>query len=233
MKKIVIFICAVLILCSSCGKNGKFLSVTGTGTVEFDPNLVKFSVTAEHTSLILTESVSQTKNTVMGILEVCRAFGVEDKDIKSSYISTNQVYRWQNDTGKRILEGYSSSQTTDITFRSLERLEEFTASIFRQDIASMNRMEFGHSDRRSFEEEATLLALDNAREEASKMAERMGVKLGDVIYISDSRVDYSGYREFSNAPVMYAKSSADSAGVVASPGLLYATGTVNVRFRIK
>ena len=231
-KKLVIFICIVLFLCSSCAKNGKFLTVTGVGTTEFDPNLVNFSITVEHISPILTDSVAKTKSGVMGILEVCHTFGVSEQDIKSSHISTNQVFHWQNDTGKRVLEGYSSSQTTNITFRTLEKLEEFTAALFKQDIASMNRMEFGHSDSSSFESEATLKALDNAKEEAGKIADRMGVKLGEVIYISDNGADYSGYRESINSPMMFAKASADS-GVVASPGLLSVTRSVLVKYRIK
>lgn len=231
-KKSVIFICIVLFLCSSCAKNGKFLTVTGVGTADFDPNLVNFSITVEHTSPILTDSVAKTKSGVMGILEVCRTFGVSEQDIKSSHISTSQVFHWQNDTGKRVLEGYSSSQTTNITFRTLEKLEEFTAALFKQDIASMNRMEFGHSDSSSFESEATLKALDNAKEEAGKIADRMGVKLGEVIYISDNGADYSGYRESINSPMMFAKASADS-GVVASPGLLSVTRSVLVKYRIK
>ena len=75
------------------------------------------------------------------------------------------------------------------------------------------------------------MALDNAKAAAEKMAQRMGVKLGDVLYISDSGVDYSGYRE-SNGPMLYAKAAADG-GVVASPGILSVTRNVLVKFQIK
>ena len=134
---------------------------------------------------------------------------------------------------KKVFDGYASNQTTDIIFRDLDKLEEFTAQLMKLDIANMNRMEFDHSDRTGFESEANLVALDNAKEAAEKMAKRMGVKLGDVLYISDSGVDYSGYREFSNAPMMYAKASADTGGVVASPGILSVTRNVLVKFAIK
>ncbi len=231
MKKIVIFLCAVLILCSSCDKNSKFISVTGTGSVTFVPDLVKFSLTVRQTDPILANSVSKTKNEIVRILNICSKYGVKDEDIKSSWISTNQEFHWQTD--KKVFDGYASNQTTDIIFRDLDKLEEFTAQLMKLDIANMNRMEFDHSDRTGFESEANLVALDNAKEAAEKMAKRMGVKLGDVLYISDSGVDYSGYREFSNAPMMYAKSSADTGGVVASPGILSVTRNVLVKFAIK
>ena len=187
MKKIVIFICVVLILCSSCDKNSKFISVSGTGSVTFVPNLVKFSLTVRQTDPVLANSVAKTKNAVVKILDICSRFGVKDEDIKSSWISTNQEYHWQQD--KRVFDGYASNQTTDIIFRDLDKLEEFTAQLMKLDIASMNRMEFDHSDRSGFESEACLAALDNAKEAAAKMAQRMGVKLGDVLYISDTGVD--------------------------------------------
>ena len=231
MKKIVIFLCAVLILCSSCDKNSKFISVTGTGSVTFVPDLVKFSLTVRQTDPILANSVSKTKNEIVKILNICSKYGVKDEDIKSSWISTNQEFHWQTD--KKVFDGYASNQTTDIIFRDLDKLEEFTAQLMKLDIANMNRMEFDHSDRTGFESEANLVALDNAKEAAEKMAKRMGVKLGDVLYISDSGVDYSGYREFSNAPMMYAKASADTGGVVASPGILSVTRNVLVKFAIK
>lgn len=229
MKKIVIFICVVLILCSSCDKNSKFISVSGTGSVTFVPNLVKFSLTVRQADPVLANSVAKTKDAVVKILDICSKFGVKDEDIKSSWVSTNQEYHWQQD--KRVFDGYASNQTTDIIFRDLDRLEEFTAQLMKLDIASMNRMEFDHSDRSGFESEACLAALDNAKEAAAKMAQRMGVKLGDVLYISDSGVDYSGYRE-SNSPMMYAKAAADG-GVVASPGILSVTRNVLVKFQIK
>ena len=231
MKKIVIFLCTVLILCSSCDKNSKFLSVTGTGSVTFVPDLVKFSLTVRQTDPVLANSVSKTKNEVVKILDICAKFGVKEEDIKSSWISTNQEFHWQTD--KKVFDGYASNQTTDIIFRDLDKLEEFTSQLMMLDIANMNRMEFDHSDRTGFESEANLVALDNAKEAAAKMAERMGVKLGDVLYISDSGVDYSGYREFSNAPMMYAKAAADAGGVVASPGILSVTRNVLVKFAIK
>ena len=231
MKKIVIFLCAVLILCSSCDKNSKFISVTGTGSITFVPNLVKFSLTVRQTDPVLANSVSKTKNEVVKILDICAKFGVKEEDIKSSWISTNQEFHWQTD--KKVFDGYASNQTTDIIFRDLDKLEEFTSQLMMLDIANMNRMEFDHSDRTGFESEANLVALDNAKEAAAKMAERMGVKLGDVLYISDSGVDYSGYREFSNAPMMYAKAAADAGGVVASPGILSVTRNVLVKFAIK
>ena len=230
MKKIVIFICVVLILCSSCDKYSKFISISGTGSVTFVPNLVKFSLTVRQTDPVLANSVSKTKNEVVKILDICAKYGVKEEDIKSSWISTNQEYHWQSD--KKVFDGYASNQSTDIIFRDLDKLEEFTAQLMMLDIANMNRMEFDHSDRTGFESEACLVALDNAKEAAAKMAQRMGVKLGDVLYISDSGVDYSGYREFSNAPMMYAKAAADG-GVVASPGILSVTRNVLVKFAIK
>ncbi|MBP5739617.1 MAG: SIMPL domain-containing protein, partial [Spirochaetia bacterium] len=136
MKKIVIFLCAVLILCSSCDKNSKFLSVTGTGSVTFVPNLVKFSLTVRQTDPVLANSVSKTKNEVVKILDLCTKYGVKDEDIKSSWISTNQEYHWQTD--KKVFDGYASNQTTDIIFRDLDKLEEFTAQLMRLDIANMN-----------------------------------------------------------------------------------------------
>ena len=229
MKKFVIFLCAVLILCSSCDKNSKFLTVTGTGSVTFVPNLVKFSVTVRQTDQVMANSVAKTKDAVVKMLDICHKYGVKDEDIKSSWISTNQEYHWQSD--KKVFDGYVSNQTTDIIFRDLDKLEEFTAQLMMLDLASMNRMEFDHSDRSSFETEANLVALDNAKEAATKIAQRMGVKLGDVLYISDNGVDYSGYRE-SNGPMLYAKASADG-GVVASPGILSVTRSVLVKFAIK
>ena len=229
MKKIVIFLCTVLILCSSCDKNSKFISVNGTGSVTFVPNLVKFSVTVRQTDPILANSVAKTKDAVMKMLDICSKFGIKEEDIKSSWISTSQEYHWQSD--KKVFDGYASNQSTDIIFRDLDKLEEFTAQLMKLDIASMNRMEFDHSNRTGFESEACLVALDNAKEAAAKMAQRMGVKLGDVLYISDSGVDYSGYRE-SNGPMLYAKSAADG-GVVASPGILSVTRNVLVKFAIK
>lgn len=233
MKRNFFLFITVILLISSCtakDQKDKTVNVSGTGTVTFVPDMVRISVHVQNINNRLEDSLIQTKETISGILDICKKYNIDDKDIKSSYISTNKEYNWISIESRSVFKGYSASQNTEIVFRNLERLEDFSGELLKLKITSMNSLIFDHSERNKYEAEANLLALDNAKKTAEKIAERMNVKLEEVIYIADS--DYADNYDYADYNISaYSKSM--RAGVLASPGILSTSKKVLVKYKIK
>ena len=101
-------------------------------------------------------------------------------------------------------------------------------------VYSLRDFKYSHSKKSEFESEANLLALDDAKAAAEKMAERMNVKIGDVLYISD--VDASEplyYYQDSYDIASLNKSLNRSSGFIIAPGILASEKNVVVTFEIE
>ncbi len=232
------FLCAILLfstllLCISCSNNkAKVIKVYGNGEVTYIPDTVTMTVKLKNVKSVLRDAVADTNATSKKILSLCKEYSIPDEDIKTSYIETGKEYEWQN--SKNVFIGYKSEQTFQITFKELNKIEEFSGDILALQVYSLGNFNYSHSKKIEFESEANLLALDDAKLAAEKMAERMNVKLGEVVYISDvDTKEPSYYYDYSYDAVSLNKSLNSSSGFVVAPGILASKKTVVVTFAIK
>lgn len=236
MKKnlFIMILCISIFTSFSCNNSKtRVIAVSGSGEVTYLPDMVTMTVTVKKVNPTLQESVDQTKESISEIMKVCKDYAIPDIDIKTSFAQTGKEYTWENN--KQVFAGYKAEQTTEIILRDLTKFEEFTGKILAAKVHSLGSFKFGHSKKSEYESEAKLLALDDAKIAAEKMAERMNVKLGKVIYISDDAASFSysyGYADEYEAR-SYSKNMAASSGFSVSPGLLKAQKGVTVTFEIK
>jgi uncharacterized protein YggE len=228
-KIVVLSFCASLPFLS-CVNNERKIEVSGTGKVTFVPDTVEMSIRVKNVNPKLNDSLSQTKDTILRLLDLCAGYGIAKEDIKSSYVNTDKEYDHPRygETSKFI--GYSASQSTLVTFRDLTKFEELSGAILALKITSMDAIHFTHSKLAEYESQADLLALDDAKNAAIQIAERMHVKLGDVLVISNTNTQNpdDGSMRYAAA---YSKSL--SSGIVLSPGILSVTRTVYTTFAIR
>ena len=225
------FIIFSILLMASCSVNKKAINVAGIGTVTFVPDMVVMSITVKNSSMELHESLSQTKETILGILNVCKNFGIEDIDIKSSRINTNKEYLRENNQTEPKFIGYSTTQTTQIVYRDISKFEELSEEILNLNITSINQVTFDHSKKTEFKAEADLLALDDAKQSAQKIADIMGVKLGKILYISNTSISPEPFVGL-DYQVSYYQGNR-STGIISSPGILSESKNVQVVYEIR
>ncbi|MBB5219971.1 uncharacterized protein YggE [Treponema rectale] len=235
MKKNLILKTAVMMFASaalfvSCSKKElRTINVSGEGTVSFVPDIVKISINVKNVEPRLADSLAKTNATVKQLIDICKKYSVDDKDIKTGLVQTNKEYHWQYNPEKRVFDGYSSTQNTSITFRHIDEFEQFSEEILALDVTSLTDLTFDHSERSKYEAEANLLALDNAKESAEKLSGRINEKLGKVLKITDAAYsDAEG--EAAVSANYYSKSL--SSGITASPGILTVKKCINVKYEI-
>lgn len=222
---------SALFLCISCSNNKtKVIKVYGNGEVTYIPDTVTMTVKLKSVKPVLRDAIAETNATSKKLLSLCKEYAIPNEDIKTSYAESGREYEWQN--GKDIFVGFRSEQAVQITFKELNRIEEFTGDILALQVYSLGDFKYGHSKKSEFESEANLLALDDAKSAAEKMAERMNVKIGEVVYISDVDSSEPSYYQGYGA-VAQNKSLNRSSGFVVAPGILSSQKTVIVTFTIK
>lgn len=237
MKKITKILSALVILflfafisCSS--EKTKVIKVYGSGEVTYVPDTVTMTVRIRDVKPVLRDAIANTNSTSKKLLALCKDYSISDENVKTSYVQTGKEYEWKN--SKQVFMGYRSEQSVQITLKELDKIEKFTGDILALQVYSLGDFKYSHSKKSEYESESNLLALDDAKISAEKMAERMNVKLGSVLFISD--VDtvapdfyYSQYYE----TISQNKSLNSTSGYVVAPGILSSKKTVVVTFELK
>ncbi len=237
-RKIEVLVFSVLlsVVTMGCSNEGtRAIKVYGSGEVSYVPDTVTMTVTIKDIKPVMKDAITNTNTTCKALLSLFKKYSINDEDIKTSYAQTDREYEWEN--SKNVFKGFSSKQTIQVTYKDLSKIEEFTGDILALQVYSLGNFKYNHSNKSDYDSKANLLALDNAKNAAEKMAERMNVKLGKVLYISDVGPDDSfyygtGYEGMFETASMN-KSLDSSSGFVVAPGILASKKKVIVSFEIK
>lgn len=160
------------------------INVVGIGKAKTLPDQVEITIKAEFTRPAMRDAVKETQHTMDEVLVAARKYVKESFDIKTSSISANKDYDYDN-RGRSIFKGYQASQAIDITIKDISRFEKFTEEILATRISRIENLTFSNSKEDSILREVDLLAIDDAFNTAKKICERTHVKLGPILHISN------------------------------------------------
>ncbi len=192
MKSFLMF--AALLLCWGCSQEqikNRVIYVSGKGEIQVVPDMAYLNVNASNVRQTAKQSYAATSESINALLEECAKLGIDKKDIKTSHISINKQFRWIKNTQTFI--GYSSSAYLHITVKKLDILGELSEKILDTKTNEINGIEYDHSKYDSLYNEAGVVALKDAKAIAEKMAKEMGVGIGDILKISNEKVQNAEY----------------------------------------
>ena len=110
-----------------------------------------------------------------------KALGVADKDLNTAGYSVGPVYTPNGQT----VSGYRASEQLQITWHSVDTVGKALDAIVQEGGATSVGVSFGLADPKAAQAEARTLAIADARSRAQAMAAAAGVRLGQVIRVSD------------------------------------------------
>lgn len=187
MRYIPILSLLFLISCTTNELDKKSIKVSGEGKIRAKPDRVTLTLNVSFTQPRMADAVMMTQQTVDSVLMTLSAYGNPESDIKTSSISANKQYVYEN--GKEKFQGYQASQSIDFVLNDIRKFTELTGKILESKISSISNLQFGHSKADSLFREADLLAYDDALQSANKLCKRANVSLGKVLYISNTSID--------------------------------------------
>jgi len=110
-----------------------------------------------------------------------KALGVADKDLNTGGYSVSPTYS----PGGETVNGYRASEQLQITWHDVATVGKALDAIVQEGGATNVGASFGLADPKSAQAEARTLAIADARSRAQAMASAAGVRLGQVIRVSD------------------------------------------------
>ena len=178
---------SLLLSCNGPKNSPNSIKVSGEGKIRVKPDLVILTVNVSFTQPGMADAVRLSQETVDSVVEILSKFGKIQGDIKTSSISANKGYNY--DRGHSVFLGYQAEQSIDFVLNDISKFTDLTANLLTTKINSISQVQFGHSKADSLLREADLLAYDDALKSAHKLCERADVKLGGLLYLTNTESD--------------------------------------------
>lgn len=169
---------------------GPRLYLTGRATLDAAPDFASVSVGVSHKAADPGAAIDQTSAAAARIAAAAREFGIEGRDIQTSYVSLEPVYRTVRDGSgatEQRLDGYRASNSVLIRVRDLGRLGPFMRTVVEGGANRIGGVDFELAEPRRLEIQASAAAVRDARSQAEAIAGAAGVKLGRIEEIRTGR----------------------------------------------
>jgi uncharacterized protein YggE len=192
----------------------------GDATVSKKPDVAFLSVGVESQQSTAAAAQSDLASKAAKLVARAKALGIADKDTNTSGYWVGPYYA----SGSQAINGYRASEQLQLKWHAVDSVGKALDALVQEAGATHVSVSFGLSDPKAAKAEARTLAVADAHSRAQAMASAAGVKLGQVVRVSD--VTFSGYPSASFA----AKAAADSSQLPV--GELNLTVTVEVAYAI-
>lgn len=192
-----------LIGCASTDKAISTVTVSANAELKLEPDVAKFTVSAEAIEDTSEEARAKTSVMVNQAIDILTTlFGVEKSDIVTDYINISPNYIWQDN--QRVLDGQRASQSIEVTLRNIEVYGDIFTALSKIDGISVSTASLDKLDKTSEINEVRRLAVEAAFDKATAYAEAAGMKIKGVISINGG----SSSPSYSYPNVMLAKTVA-------------------------
>jgi uncharacterized protein len=183
MKRLFIPVLAVLALTWTASfaaeaERARSVAVAGQGEILAEPDRAFVTLGIESRKPKLEDARAEVARTIDAVLKLTREMKIDPKLVRSTRLSVQPEYNWENNTRERTLIGYYVSRQVEIELRDLERLGQLLERATDLGINQLGDARLDSSKRRELEREALAKAVEDARANAEAVAKAAGAKLG-------------------------------------------------------
>ncbi len=199
------------------------IHVSGRGEVLVEPDMAYMTLQVTRQGRDAVALKNELDQVVRDTLALTDKLDIPRKDVTAALVSIHPHRRY--DANRNAIDGVEASRTITIVLRDLARYGELMNAALTLGVNNIGNVRLDTSERIALERQALERAIDDAKDEASRIAKHFGVRLGGVTNVQVGR--------HSVQPVvaqMAARDSAESGGF--SPGEMTIARDVQVSFAI-
>lgn len=202
------------------------ITVSGMGKVSAEPDEASITIGAQITAPTLADASKQAADIMTKVLAAIKAQGVDAKEIQTSSYSVNPITNYKENAPAEVT-GYQVMNVVTVKVKKLETVGQVLDAGMGAGANYLGGVFFGIADSSKYETDARTAAVKNATQIAQTLATAAGVKLGNVVSITEGVYNVP-------PPMPYARSAADSANSVGpvETGSLEITTNVVMKFQI-
>lgn len=158
------------------------IATFGEAMVRVKPDIAILSLGATADSASAADAQSMVAQRVTHMLQSAKALGIADRDIKTYGYHLSPAYQ-QNAYPK--VSGYVAGEQLSFTLRDVTKVGAALDALAGDAGATNASIQFALDDRRPAQADARAQAIADARSKAEAIAKASGVKLGNLLSVSD------------------------------------------------
>ena len=211
-------------------ENARSIDISAEEVIYKQPDEAKivFSVVTEGEDY--SEATDENSRQMTSVNEYLKGEGIEEEDLRTENFSVSPRYEQieEDDRTRREVVGYEVENNLRVKVRDLDQIDGLISGAIDSGANKVAGLQFVVSNEEDVKKEARTMAIKEAKAEAEKIADDLGVSLGRILDFSESR-DFYPQRMYDEV----AMEVEDSADVPIEPGETEITSSVNVSFEIR
>jgi uncharacterized protein YggE len=166
------------------------IRVDGEGSVDLAPDMALLSLMVTREAKTARAAVDANNAAMSDVLQAMRAAGIADRDLQTSSFSIQPRYLYPRPKSSGVTEppeiiGYTVRNGLTVRLRELARIGEILDTSVTLGVNEGGSITFSNDDPSAAITRARVEAMQDAMARAQTLAEAAGVKLGDIIEISE------------------------------------------------
>ena len=157
------------------------LTISGTGIASSVPDIVDIQFGVDTLNDNPVDAVNENSTKMDSVMAILDQMEIDQVDIKTVYYNmwVEDVYDQDGQlTGEKR---YRLTNQVNIRLRQMDQIGLLIENVISAGATSINGITFGVSDTSELEQEAMENAITNAKEKAGRVADELGLTLGEII----------------------------------------------------
>ena len=162
------------------------MTITGTATLEVSPDCADLTMTLSSDEPKPGQATSDVQSREGALVAAVRKLGVEQGDIKLSYLSLEPVYETQVGSWQQVrVHGYRAQITVTVTTKDFSKVATLMDAGADAGATSLSS-QFRNSQLPELKKKVRDMALTAARQKAEQTANGLGIKLGRITSVAEN-----------------------------------------------
>ena len=160
------------------------ITVNGTGFAEVEPDraTLQMSIVAREPTLAAAQKAAA--DVTNRVLKMIDGMGIDRDQVDTTAASVSPDYRWNSETEEQELRGYISERQISVEIEDLEKLGAIVEGAVGAGVNQVSPPRLDSSKRKEMYRQALRAAAEDAKANASQLADALGARLGQVISIT-------------------------------------------------
>jgi uncharacterized protein len=163
------------------------VTVNGHGSTTLPPDTASILIGIDVTKPTLAEAQAAAADQMTAIITALKAAGIDEKDIQTVNYSVYVLRNYDNATGSPTeITGFQVTNQVNVIVRDVDQVGDILDQVVAAGANNIFGINFYVDDTSGPASQARKLAVENATEKATELAEAAGMSLGRVVSINES-----------------------------------------------
>ena len=197
------------------------VSVNGHGETQVEPDIATVEMGTFVFEADLLKGKQEADAKIASLLGTFKTLGVASEDIQTTQLYVNPKYKDIEDRWQFV--GYEITRSITVTIRDLTKLNELLDKSIKAGANRLEEIELSSSKEREIRDKTLGQAIENAKQQAARLAEGFGAKVGKVLTIETGEGTFGA---------LYSMSAPTFGEATFQPGRISIESELNVVFEL-